>query len=59
MQTIFFVELYSSEARKLVEHLINYVIYKVDTPKQLHLNKFVVWSFILCVFLTVLKGAER
>lgn len=30
LQTIFFVELYPSETRKLVERLINYVIYKVN-----------------------------
>lgn len=29
MQTIFFVELYPSETRKLMERLVNYVIYKV------------------------------
>lgn len=40
LQTIFFVELYPSETRKLVERLINYVIYKVSalTCGQLLIN---------------------
>ena len=29
LQTIFFVELYPSETRKLLERLVNYIIYKV------------------------------
>jgi hypothetical protein len=30
LQTIFFVELYPSETRKLLERLVNYIIYKVN-----------------------------
>lgn len=30
LQTIFFVELYPPETRKLLERLVNYVIYKVN-----------------------------
>jgi autocrine motility factor receptor len=39
MQTLFFVRLTSSETRKVLEHIINYVIYKVIIPPSL---------FILC-----------
>jgi hypothetical protein len=44
MQTIFFVELYPSETRKLLERLINYVIYKVSFYK-----KFVETIYILII----------
>lgn len=30
MQTLFFVQLTSSETRKVLEHIINYVLYKVS-----------------------------
>jgi hypothetical protein len=35
MQTLFFVQLTSSETRKVLEHIINYVIYKVIIPLSL------------------------
>lgn len=44
MQTIFFVELYPPETRKLLERLINYVIYKVIFYK-----KFVETMYILFI----------
>ncbi|KAM7494626.1 hypothetical protein LguiB_029235 [Lonicera macranthoides] len=54
LKTIFFVELYSSEARKLVEHLINYVIYKgtflplVVPPTIFQAGLWSTWLAVLC-----------
>ncbi|CAL2243434.1 unnamed protein product [Prunus armeniaca] len=54
LKTIFFVELYPSETRKLVERLINYVIYKgtflplVIPPTIYHAGLWSVWLIVLC-----------
>ncbi|KAK2975830.1 hypothetical protein RJ640_022847 [Escallonia rubra] len=54
LKTIFFVELYSSESRKLVERLINYVIYKgtflplVVPPTLLQAGLWSTWLIVLC-----------
>lgn len=41
LQTIFFSELYPTETRKLVERLINYVIYKVSVDFDVLLLNFI------------------
>ncbi|CDP05329.1 unnamed protein product [Coffea canephora] len=54
LKTIFFSELYSSEARKLVERLINYVIYKgtflplVVPPNVFQAGLWSIWLAVLC-----------
>nr|XP_017188917.2 E3 ubiquitin protein ligase RIN2 isoform X1 [Malus domestica]XP_017188918.2 E3 ubiquitin protein ligase RIN2 isoform X1 [Malus domestica]XP_017188919.2 E3 ubiquitin protein ligase RIN2 isoform X1 [Malus domestica] len=54
LKTIFFVELYSSETHKLIERLINYVIYKgtflplVIPPTIYHAGLWSVWLIVLC-----------
>lgn len=54
LKTIFFVELYSSETRKLVERLINYVIYKgtflplVVPPTIVQAGLWSTWLIVLC-----------
>lgn len=54
LKTIFFVELYSSESRKLVERLVNYVIYKgtflplVVPPTKYHAALWSIWLAVLC-----------
>ncbi|XP_015877935.2 E3 ubiquitin protein ligase RIN2 isoform X1 [Ziziphus jujuba] len=54
LKTIFFVELYPSETRKLVERLINYVIYKgtflplVVPPTIYHAGLWSIWLTVLC-----------
>jgi autocrine motility factor receptor len=54
LKSIFFVELYSSEARKLVEHLINYIMYKgiflplVVPPTIFQAGLWSTWLAILC-----------
>ncbi|KAM1708798.1 hypothetical protein TB2_001677 [Malus domestica] len=54
LKTIFFVELYPSETRKLIERLINYVIYKgtflplVIPPTIYHAGMWSVWLIVLC-----------
>lgn len=54
LKTIFFVELYSSETRKLVERLVNYVIYKgtflplVIPPTIVQAGLWSTWLIILC-----------
>ncbi|KAF3433143.1 hypothetical protein FNV43_RR24245 [Rhamnella rubrinervis] len=54
VKTIFFVELYPSETRKLVERLINYVIYKgtflplVVPPTIYHAGLWSIWLTVLC-----------
>ncbi|KAA8539802.1 hypothetical protein F0562_026494 [Nyssa sinensis] len=54
LKTLFFVELYSSETRKLVERLINYVIYKgtflplVVPPTIFQAGLWSTWLTILC-----------
>ncbi|KAG6605710.1 E3 ubiquitin protein ligase RIN2, partial [Cucurbita argyrosperma subsp. sororia] len=54
LKTIFFVELYSSESRKLVERLVNYIIYKgtflplVVPPTKYHAALWSIWLAVLC-----------
>ncbi|KAA8533861.1 hypothetical protein F0562_031378 [Nyssa sinensis] len=54
LKTIFFVELYSSETRKLAERLINYVIYKgtflplVVPPTMFQAGLWSTWLTVLC-----------
>lgn len=54
LKTIFFAKLYSSEARKLVERLINYVIYKgtflplVVPPTIYQGGLWTTWLVVLC-----------
>lgn len=54
LKTIFFVELYPSETRKLVERLINYVIYKgmflplVVPPTIFQAGLWSTWLIVLC-----------
>ncbi|CAL5364204.1 unnamed protein product [Camellia sinensis] len=54
LKTIFFVELYPSETRKLVERLMNYVIYKgtflplVVPPTIFQVGLWSTWLIILC-----------
>ncbi|KAK9292403.1 hypothetical protein L1049_020370 [Liquidambar formosana] len=54
LKTIFFVELYPSETRKLVERLINYVIYKgtflplVVPPTIFQAGLWSTWLTVLC-----------
>ncbi|CAI9092044.1 OLC1v1027187C1 [Oldenlandia corymbosa var. corymbosa] len=54
LKTIFFSELYSSEVRKLVERLINYVIYKgtflplVVPPTVFQAGLWSIWLTVLC-----------
>ncbi|KAI4323778.1 hypothetical protein L6164_023357 [Bauhinia variegata] len=54
LKAIFFSELYPSETRKLVEHLINYVIYKgtflplIVPPTIYHAGLWSTWLIVLC-----------
>ncbi|XP_062153729.1 E3 ubiquitin protein ligase RIN2 isoform X2 [Alnus glutinosa] len=54
LKTIFFVELYPSETRKLLERLINYVIYKgmflplVVPPTIYQAGLWSIWLTVLC-----------
>ncbi|KAB1210858.1 E3 ubiquitin protein ligase RIN2 [Morella rubra] len=54
LKTIFFVELYPSETRKLLERLINYIIYKgtflplVVPPTIYHAGLWSLWMTVLC-----------
>ncbi|XP_042494923.1 E3 ubiquitin protein ligase RIN2-like [Macadamia integrifolia] len=54
LKTIFFVQLYPSEARKVVERLINYVIYKgtflplVIPPTVFQAGMWFTWLTVLC-----------
>ncbi|KAM3730422.1 hypothetical protein ACB098_12G086400 [Castanea mollissima] len=54
LKTIFFVELYPPETRKLLERLVNYVIYKgtflplVIPPTIFHAGLWSVWLTVLC-----------
>ncbi|KAL5569935.1 hypothetical protein UlMin_026510 [Ulmus minor] len=54
LKTIFFVELYPSETRKLVERLVNYIIYKgtflplVVPPTIYHAGLWSIWMIVLC-----------
>lgn len=54
LKTIFFVELYPPETRKLLERLVNYVIYKgtflplVVPPTIFHAGLWSVWLTVLC-----------
>ncbi|XVF54972.1 hypothetical protein PTKIN_Ptkin05aG0223400 [Pterospermum kingtungense] len=54
LKTVFFSELYSSETRKLVERLINYVIYKgtflplVIPPTVFQAGLWSIWLTIIC-----------
>ncbi|KAM7274308.1 hypothetical protein ACFE04_028972 [Oxalis oulophora] len=54
LKTLFFVELYPSETRKLVERLINYVIYKgtflplVVPPTTFQAGFWFTWLIVLC-----------
>lgn len=54
LKTIFFVELYPAETRKLVERLVNYIIYKgtflplVIPPTIYHAGLWSIWLIILC-----------
>ncbi|GMP69918.1 hypothetical protein CsSME_00028997 [Camellia sinensis var. sinensis] len=54
LKTLFFVELYPSETRKLVERLINYVIYKgtflpmIVPPTVFQAGLWSTWLTILC-----------
>ena len=54
LQTIFFVELYPPETRKLLERLVNYVIYKVNFF-ICNFFKNIFWSFLLvaCTYLNM------
>ena len=47
---MFFTELYASETRKLVERLINYVIYKVSIFLFRYFMKCVTVNFILIIY---------
>lgn len=60
VQSIFFVELYSSEARKLGERLINYVIYKVKLFKlsQRYEVNLSIFAFSFS-FVPLLKLSQR
>ncbi|CAN1265349.1 E3 ubiquitin protein ligase RIN2 [Linum perenne] len=54
LQSIFFVDLYPSETRKLAERLVNYVIYKgtflplVIPPTVFQVGLWLVWLTIMC-----------
>ncbi|GMY07801.1 E3 ubiquitin protein ligase RIN2 isoform X2 [Fagus crenata] len=54
LKTIFFVELYPSETRKLLERLVNYIIYKgtflplVVPPTVFHAGLWSIWLTVLC-----------
>lgn len=54
MQTIFFDELHATESRKMVERLVNYVIYKgtflplVVPPTLVRAGLWSTWLTILC-----------
>ncbi|XP_059666951.1 E3 ubiquitin protein ligase RIN2-like [Cornus florida] len=54
LKTIFFVELYPSESRKLVERLINYVLYKgtflplVVPPTISQVGLWTTWLIVVC-----------
>lgn len=54
LKTIFFVELYPAETRKLVERLVNYIIYKgtflplVVPPTIYHAGLWSIWLIVLC-----------
>lgn len=54
LKTIFFLELYPSETRKLLERLINYVIYKgmflplVVPPTIFQAGLWTIWLTVLC-----------
>ncbi|XP_004140081.1 E3 ubiquitin protein ligase RIN2 isoform X1 [Cucumis sativus] len=54
LKTLIFVELYSSESRKMVERLVNYVIYKgtflplVVPPTKYHIALWSIWLAVLC-----------
>ncbi|PWA88486.1 RPM1 interacting protein 2 [Artemisia annua] len=54
LKTIFFVELHATESRKLVERLVNYVIYKgtfiplVIPPTKVQAGLWSAWLTVLC-----------
>nr|XP_043632095.1 E3 ubiquitin protein ligase RIN2 [Erigeron canadensis] len=54
LKTVFFVELHATESRKLVERLVNYVIYKgtflplVVTPTIVQAGLWSTWMTVLC-----------
>jgi autocrine motility factor receptor len=54
MQTLLFVRLTSSETRKVLEHVINYVIYKVITSLSLSLSPYFMWFFHWTVIVLLL-----
>lgn len=64
LKTLFFGELYSSETRKLVERLVNYVIYKgifvalIVPPTIFQAGLWVTWLTILCC-LKMFQGIAR
>ncbi|XP_030488882.2 E3 ubiquitin protein ligase RIN2 [Cannabis sativa] len=64
LKTIFFVELYPSESRKLVERLVNYVIYKgtflplVVQATIYHAGLWSIWLIVLC-FLKMFQALAR
>ncbi|KAF5743597.1 RPM1 interacting protein 2 isoform 1 [Tripterygium wilfordii] len=64
LKNIFFVELYPSETRKLVERLINYVIYKgtflplVIPPTIFQAGVWAIWLSVLC-FLKMFQALAR
>ncbi|CAA3008522.1 E3 ubiquitin ligase RIN2 [Olea europaea subsp. europaea] len=64
LKTIFFSELYSSEIRKLLERLINYIIYKgtfiplVVTPTIFQAGLWSTWLGVVC-FLKMFQALAR
>ncbi|XP_008786977.2 E3 ubiquitin protein ligase RIN2-like [Phoenix dactylifera] len=64
LKTIFFVQLYPSETRKVLEHLINYVIYKgtflplVVPPNMFQVVFWSGWLVFLC-FLKMFQSLAR
>jgi len=56
LQAVFFSELYASENRKLIERLVNYVIYKVSAFMFHWFNKHVtVTLFLLLLTMYITK----
>ncbi|XP_074281856.1 E3 ubiquitin protein ligase RIN2-like [Silene latifolia] len=64
LKTVFFGELYASETRKLVERLVNYIIYKgtflplVIPPTIFQGSLWVTWLTVLC-FLKMFQALAR
>uniref|UniRef100_A0A7C9CTF9 RING-type domain-containing protein n=1 Tax=Opuntia streptacantha TaxID=393608 RepID=A0A7C9CTF9_OPUST len=64
LKTVFFGELFAAEARKLVERLVNYIVYKgtflplIIPPTIFHAGLWLTWLTVLC-FLKMFQALAR